>query len=305
MRANELKRYYQKQMDELRPVLNKGLADLFQRPIMITEETEETTNITQTLSATEFPKIALMFQSGTAPETVSHLLLFPSEFVLAAYAWMVGEDPAAEVDEAHLDGLKEIFNQMLGQIRMAIPDDNARFTINNLQAGLIEKAEDAIPGDETYHGIKAKVKINSEDRDFFIEHFAWSERWEILPEEPTGEEPSQTPSQEQQVQVEPAEFADLGGNGKPYAGNTRNIEMLLDVDLEITVELDRKSMLVSDLLKLGKGSIIEFPKSAGEPLDILVNGRKFAEGEVVVIDDKFGVRITQLVSPKERLKKLA
>jgi flagellar motor switch protein FliN/FliY len=84
-----------------------------------------------------------------------------------------------------------------------------------------------------------------------------------------------------------------------------NIEMLLDVDLEITVELDRKTMLVSDLLKLGKGSIIEFPKSAGEPLDILVNGRKFAEGEVVVIDDKFGVRITQLISPKERIKKLA
>ncbi len=306
MRTNELKNIYQMQMDELRPVLNKGLADLFQRPIMITEEVEETTDIVQTLSATEFPKIALMFQSGTAPETVAHLMLFPSEFVLAAYAWMVGEDAAEEVDESHLDGLKEIFNQMLGQVRMAIPDDNARFTINNLQAGLIEKAEDAIPGDETYHGIKAKIKLNSEDRDFFIEHFAWSERWEIHPEEASEERPAETASQTQeQVQVEPAEFANLGGNGQPYGGNTRNIEMLLDVDLEITVELDRKSMLVSDLLKLGKGSIIEFPKSAGEPLDILVNGRKFAEGEVVVIDDKFGVRITQLVSPKERLKKLA
>ncbi len=302
MVKNELKRSYQAQMDELRPVLNKGLADLFQRSIMITEETEETTDIAKKLTESEFPKIALMFQSGTQPETISHLLLFPSEFVLSAYAWMVGEDPAAEVDESHLDGLKEIFNQMLGQIRMAIPDDNARFTIENLQAGLIEKAEDAIPGDETFHGIKAKIKLNSDNQDFFVEHFAWSERWEISEEEPQTEV---SPEPVSQVNVEPAEFGGLSGNGQAYAGNTRNIEMLLDVDLEITVELDRKTMVVSDLLKLGKGSIIEFPKSAGEPLDILVNGRKFAEGEVVVIDDKFGVRITQLVSPKERLKKLA
>ena len=304
MNKNELRNSYQRQMDELRPVLNKGLADLFQRSIMISEEIEETTNIAQTLSQTEFPKIALMFQSGVQPETISHLLLFPSEFVLSAYAWMVGEDPAEEVDESHLDGLKEIFNQMLGQIRMAIPDDSSRFTVNNLQAGLIEKPEDAIPGDESYHGLKAKIKLNSENHDFFVEHFAWSDRWEIIQEEPQ-ESASVESSNVGPVNVEPAEFGGLGGNGQPYGGSTRNIEMLLDVDLEITVELDRKSMLVSDLLKLGKGSIIEFPKSAGEPLDILVNGRKFAEGEVVVIDDKFGVRITQLVSPKERLKKLA
>ncbi|GEM_PF-854635 len=304
MNKNELIRNYQAQIDELRPVLTKGLADLFQRSVMLSEQIEETTNIAQTLSATEFPKIALLFQSGTQPETISHLILFPSEFVLSAYAWMIGEDPAAEVDESHLDGLKEIFNQMLGQIRMAIPDDQSRFTIENLQAGLIEKAEDAIPGDETYHGVKAKIKINCENQDFFVEHFAWSERWHIDEEETHSE--TIEPETVGKVNVEPAEFGGLGGNGQAYGGtNTRNIEMLLDVDLEITVELDRKSMLVSDLLKLGKGSIIEFPKSAGEPLDILVNGRKFAEGEVVVIDDKFGVRITQLLSPKERLKKLA
>lgn len=304
MNKNELKRNYQIQMDKLRPVLNKGLAELFQRPIMIAEEIEETTDIDNTLSKTEFPKIALMFQSGIQPETISHLLLFPTEFVLSAYAWMVGEDLAAEVDESHLDGLNEIFNQMLGQIRMAIPDDHARFTIDNLQASLIEKPQDAIPGDETYHGLKSKIKLSSENQDFFVEHFVWSERWEISQEEPVAQATSKD-RDVGQVNVEPAEFGGLGGNGQAYGGNTRNIEMLLDVDLEITVELDRKSMLVSDLLKLGKGSIIEFSKSAGEPLDILVNGRKFAEGEVVVIDDKFGVRITQLVSPKERLKKLA
>ena len=70
------------------------------------------------------------------------------------------------------------------------------------------------------------------------------------------------------------------------------------------MEIDRKTILVSDLLKLGKGSIVELEKSAGEPLDVYVNGRKFAEGEVVVVDDRFGIRITQLLSPKDRVKSL-
>jgi flagellar motor switch protein FliN/FliY len=87
-------------------------------------------------------------------------------------------------------------------------------------------------------------------------------------------------------------------------GSPRNVNMLLDVELEITVELGKKNMLISEILKIGKGSIIELQKSAGEPLDILVNGRKLAEGEVVVVDDHFGIRITQLASPRDRLKSL-
>ena len=301
MKKNELKNKYQAQMEELRPVLSKGLGDLFQKSIMISEEIEESPDISQNLTKEEFPKIALMFQSGKDPSIISHLILCPNDFVLVAYAWMVGEEPAKEVDENHLEGLKEIFNQMLGQIRMAIPDDQARFTIQNLQAGLIEKVEDAIDEQKRFYGINAKVKLNSEEHSFYLDHFIWSETWKIS-EDDHGDVIS--PEAIGQVNVEPAEFGGLGGNGQAYE-STRNIDMLLDVDLEIAVELDRKSMLVSDLLKLGKGSIIEFSKSAGEPLDILVNGRKFAEGEVVVIDDKFGVRITQLISPKERIKKLA
>jgi len=80
--------------------------------------------------------------------------------------------------------------------------------------------------------------------------------------------------------------------------------MLMDVELEITVELGRKLSLISDVLKLGKGSILELEKSAGENLDIYVNGKKLAEGEVVVIDEHFGIRITQLISPKERVNLL-
>ncbi len=303
MKTNELKEKYQALFEELRPILTKSLSDLFQRPIMIQEQVEETTNIASAVGEANFPQIALMFQSGEGEHPINHLILLPHPFILFAYAWMTGEEPAQEVDENHLDGLREIFNQILGQIRMAIPDDRSRFHVENLQAGLAESAADVFEGNEPFVGTVVKAVVDAEDQQFELQHFAWSANWKINDEAEAMEEQSVDMNAVEHISVEPAEFGSLGGNGEAYE-NTRNIEMLLDVDLEIAVELDRKSMMVSELLKLGKGSIIEFQKSAGEPLDILVNGRKFAEGEVVVIDDKFGIRITQLISPKERLKTL-
>ncbi|MCH7527916.1 MAG: flagellar motor switch protein FliN [Candidatus Marinimicrobia bacterium] len=80
--------------------------------------------------------------------------------------------------------------------------------------------------------------------------------------------------------------------------------MLLDVELDVTVELGRKIMLVEEILRLGKGSVVELDKLAGEPVDILVNGKKLAEGEVVVVEDHFGVRLTNLINPRERIRSL-
>jgi flagellar motor switch protein FliN len=82
------------------------------------------------------------------------------------------------------------------------------------------------------------------------------------------------------------------------------LDMLLDVPLEVGVELGRTRMTIQDLLQLGPGSVIELDKVAGEALDILVNGRLVARGEAVVVNDKFGVRITDIVSPQERIQRL-
>jgi flagellar motor switch protein FliN/FliY len=82
------------------------------------------------------------------------------------------------------------------------------------------------------------------------------------------------------------------------------LEMLMDIPLEISVELGRLKMLVKDVVELGTGSIVEIDKAAGEPVDVLVNGRLVAKGEVVVIEDNFGVRITEILTPQERLAKL-
>jgi flagellar motor switch protein FliN/FliY len=84
----------------------------------------------------------------------------------------------------------------------------------------------------------------------------------------------------------------------------RRLELLLDVPLDVTVELGRARMSIQDLLAVGPGSVIELDKLAGEPLDILVNDRLVARGEAVVVNDKFGVRITDIVSPSERIARL-
>ena len=83
-----------------------------------------------------------------------------------------------------------------------------------------------------------------------------------------------------------------------------NMEFVLDIPLEITVELGRTKMLINDMLKLGQGSVIELTKLAGESLEILANQKPIARGEVVVVNEKYGVRLTEVISPMERIKRL-
>ncbi len=85
----------------------------------------------------------------------------------------------------------------------------------------------------------------------------------------------------------------------------RAMQILLDVPLQVTVELGRRKMRIGELLALVKGSVIELDKVAGEPLDVRVNDKLVARGEAVVVNDKFGVRLTDVVSPSERVERLS
>ncbi|MEW5724258.1 MAG: flagellar motor switch protein FliN [Thermodesulfobacteriota bacterium] len=90
----------------------------------------------------------------------------------------------------------------------------------------------------------------------------------------------------------------------PTGMGDRSLDFILDIPLEVSVELGRTRMVINDLLQLGQGSVIELTKLAGEPLEILVNNKLVARGEVVVVNEKFGVRVTDIVSPMERVKSL-
>ena len=100
-------------------------------------------------------------------------------------------------------------------------------------------------------------------------------------------------------------------NGQPAAENAvanqtrdRGIDLLLDIPLQVSVEVGRSRILVRDLLQMQEGSLVELDKLAGEPLDLYVNSRLIARGEAVVVNDKFGLRLTDVVSPSERIENL-
>lgn len=119
---------------------------------------------------------------------------------------------------------------------------------------------------------------------------------------PEAEKPSPDSIAFDQPVVRDADLQQL--SGKTEREEPRSIDMLLDVHLPISIELGRTQMTISDILALGPGSVVELSKLAGEPVEVQVNQKTVALGEVVVVDENFGVRITQLMSPEERLKTL-
>lgn len=113
------------------------------------------------------------------------------------------------------------------------------------------------------------------------------------------------PSEENRSETVGLDFNPSGGDpgGSADAGSA-NLDFILDIPMEVAVELGRTRMLISDLLQLGQGSVIELSKLAGEPLEVLVNQKLIARGEVVVVNEKFGIRLTDIISPTERVKRL-
>jgi flagellar motor switch protein FliN/FliY len=104
--------------------------------------------------------------------------------------------------------------------------------------------------------------------------------------------------------IEDVTFADLPAVHAPI-DQQAEIDLLLDVPLQITVELGQAKRTIRELLELGQGSILHLTRHAGEPVDVLVNGQHIARGEVVVIDENFGIRVTEVVSPADRLRTMA
>lgn len=150
-------------------------------------------------------------------------------------------------------------------------------------------AENAAPAEE-------KADVSEEEAEA-----AMLKMLEDLPDEEN--QPSADDININNAQVSRAEFQQLSEPASK--GEARNMDLLLDVNLPVAIELGRTRMSISDILALGPGSVVELNKLAGEPVDLMVNQKIVARGEVVVIDENFGVRITQLVTPQERLQSLA
>lgn len=105
-------------------------------------------------------------------------------------------------------------------------------------------------------------------------------------------------------EVESTQGQSRHGDSDDRKQKDRNLDLIIDIPLRVTVELGRTKMVVSELLNLGQGSVIELNKLAGEPMEVLVNDKLVARGEAVVVNEKFGIRLTDIISPTERVEQL-
>jgi flagellar motor switch protein FliN len=116
-------------------------------------------------------------------------------------------------------------------------------------------------------------------------------------------EQAAAPAAETEAPAKPHVFEQFGIGANPGAAHN-DLDMIMDIPVQLTVELGRAKMPIKNLLQLAQGSVVELSALAGEPLDVLINGFLIAQGEVVVVNDKLGIRLTDIITPSERLRRL-
>ncbi len=137
------------------------------------------------------------------------------------------------------------------------------------------------------------------------EQDAMADEWAAALSEAKAESKPETASEVRAPvdQVAPASFQNFAPTAASTAGN--DINMILDIPVQLTVELGRTRIPIKHILQLAQGSVVELEALAGEPMDVLVNGYLIAQGEVVVVNEKFGIRLTDIVTPSERMRRLS
>lgn len=145
--------------------------------------------------------------------------------------------------------------------------------------------------------------MSDEDNEDSSNQDDMADDWAAAMEQQANEESAQ--QEEGQDAVDSVDFEDFGdsGQGGGVEGNP-DLDVILDIPVSIAMEVGSTSITIRNLLQLNQGSVVELDRLAGEPLDVLVNGTLIAHGEVVVVNEKFGIRMTDVISPSERIKKL-
>ncbi len=242
------------------------------------------------------------------------LLLFTEKDACKVGGTMVGEPEASEFSELIMDAFKEICNTIVGNLNTGLSNElGMTVSIKDMEmemkefssALLVEKiGESDLNGLITY-----SLKIGEDDPtacwQIFSKELIESINSPAETAEPTPA-PKSAPAAAQpatQPQAAPVEFEPLAQETTRTSAPA-NLDLIMDIGLEIRVELGRTNMKIRDILNLGGGSVVELDKLAGEPVDLLVNDVIFAKGEVVVIDENFGVRITEILTLQERIKTL-
>ena len=262
----------------------------------------------------KYVQVSLDFSGGF---NGTNLVLFNIGDAEVVSSLMMGDDsgtPPDELTDAHQSTIQEFVSQMISSMATDFTNRFGRsVNISAPSLSIVDNPSDLRlpPGPEL---VKVTYNLN-------IENIVTSKLYQVfdlpfsadlaksamsgdrgMPQQTSQPQRMINADQGSQVGISPVKFPPLG-ESVPYGAGS-NISLLLDVPMTLTVELGRTKYLVKDILGLGEGSIIELDKLAGEPVDLLVNNKLIAKGEVVVIDENFGVRVTDIVSPAERLNKV-
>lgn len=251
------------------------------------------------------------------------IVMAKKEVALLSDLMMLGDGSAAYSDE-HKDAISELASQIMGAFISGINGDGLQPPAST---GGITVAECGSAGLEAFSGDSAvammKIDIDGIGNDHvavLVPDSVSLPLMALAASDPAN--PKRRAGADQSVGLSAQELNDLAdastfdtaesggftetafGTSKASAGKSENIEMLMDVDLDVSIELGRASLSIKRILELAPGSIVELDRMAGEPVDLMVNKTVVAKGEVVVVDENFGIRIVSLVSPEERIRSL-
>ena len=320
-------------LESITQSVSKETADILStvigKDVVISVNTIKELDVNEVISTYPADILAVNFTiSDKEEDTIT--VIFEKEIAVKISSWMMMEsEEGVEFSEEHLDSIKETANQILGHLSSVLSEDlGRRLDFFSIRAEAVQLDPNFFTVPEPLSveyslnlGDGEEKKILKVLSSMTVENFQKGEEAEQeAPAESEGEPPAETPAEE-------GEVAEIGEEGEepsladafPEEEESQlpaeqevmilgeepgKITMLMDISLPVTIELGRTRMLIKDILELGHGSVIEFDKLAGEPVDFLINEKKIAEGEVVVIDEHFGIRLTNLIKPVDRIKHL-
>ena len=261
--------------------------------------------------------ITLPFEGGV--KGAMYAIITTKDVAVLSDTMMMG-DGSAEYTEDHKDAISELFNQVTGAFAASL----SGYYEDSISTGTIEAKEydfsDSSVPFENSDMVLMTIKITDKDESamsFIVPQELSTQLMKGLKETRGDAEGGSVGLSESEVDdltqlsTDISEIGEAEGGFKetPLAETTaqapkENINMLLDVEMNVSIELGKTDMSIKRILELSAGSIIELDRMAGEPVDLMVNNKVVAKGEVVVVDENFGIRIVSLVSPEERIRSL-
>ncbi|WP_204486605.1 flagellar motor switch phosphatase FliY [Caldicoprobacter guelmensis] len=316
------------------------LSTLIGKKVVITTPEVTITTIKELAKQYPIPFIAAEVQYTEGLEGTNILIMQERDVKIITDLMMGGDGTniGGEISELHLSAMGEVMNQMMGSACTSLSTMfNKSILISPPNTFVMDLSTDfpytLFKSDEPIVRINFKMVVEGLIDSYIMQLLPIDFAKELLSNllggydqqtaqqqssaAPLHNELSQSPQGPSSVQkqddsheaakakpinVQPVMFQPL--EEKPISDGKGNLDLILDVPLQVSVELGRTRKLIKEILELTTGSVIELDRMAGEPVDVLVNGKVIAKGEVVVIDDSFGVRITDIISPSKRISSL-